>query len=356
MNKQDIVVLVPAYCPEPSMISMIKELHNSFDNIVVVNDGCDSSYSHIFDEVRPYAHIIVHESNKGKGRALKTGYEYIKDNYSNAKGVVTADADGQHTPSDIVKCCNAFLENESYAVFGCRDFASDTKIPPRSRFGNRLTSKLMKFFCDITLSDTQTGLRVISTSVLDKLIKVNGDRYEYEMNAVLRLKELDIPLKEVPIEIIYIDNNSSSHFNPIKDSFRIYKVFIKFCLSSFGSAILDLILFTLTCFLLNPDKKALISNDYVITYYVIIATVFARIFSGIFNFLINRWIFGNRSKVASSGLRYFVLWFFQMCCSAGIVAGLVCIIPIHETIIKIVIDMILFFISYKIQQKWVFKN
>lgn len=355
MKYENIVILIPAYCPEEGMIAFIEKLHNSFANIVVVNDGCSEEYKHIFDAVSVNAKIVKHETNKGKGRALKTGYEYIKANYPECVGVVSADADGQHTVTDIVKCCEIFKNNDTSVIFGCRDFKSDTAIPPRSRFGNRLTSRLMKFFCDIELSDTQTGLRVVPSSLLDEMINIKGERYEYEMNAILRLKELDVAFVEVPIEVIYIDDNSSSHFNPIKDSIRIYKLFVKFCLSSFGSSILDLLLFTIVCFVLNPNKLGLISGHFVTVYYVVIATVVARIFSGIFNYYINRWIFGNRSKVTVSGPKYLLLWFVQMCLSAVIVTGLAFALPIHETIIKMLVDTTLFFISYKIQQKWVFK-
>lgn len=347
MIKDEIVALIPAYNPDEKMTTMMDELVKEFDKIVVVNDGCDDSYAAIFEKVSAYDNVTVvtHEVNKGKGRALKTGLEYIMNNCSNAKGVVTADADGQHTTKDILNCCKVFLEENCKSVFGCRDFSSDSDIPPRSRFGNQLTSKLLKFFCDISLSDTQTGLRVLPVNHIKELLEVAGDRYEYEMNMIFALKDYDLLWKEVPIEVIYIDDNASSHFNPIKDSFRIYKVFFKFMLSSFGSSIVDIVLFTIFQIFLKPMFAI---------WYVTISTALARVCSGIFNFSINRWIFGSKAKITTTGPRYLILWFVQMCLSAGLVTAACYLIPINETIIKIVIDTILFFISYKIQQKWVF--
>ena len=354
MSKENrIVVLIPAYNPDSKMTGLVHELSKDFEHIVVVNDGCTGEFTRLFDEVKSEATVLVHEVNKGKGRALKTGFGYVKEQcdnksesaMSNVLGVITVDADGQHTPEDVKKCCEVFLNNPETAVFGCRDFLSDTDIPPRSRFGNRLTSRLMKFFCDIELSDTQTGLRVLPVSSLGDLLEVKGERYEYEMNMIFTLKDLEINWVENPISVIYLENNESSHFNPIKDSIRIYKVFFKFMLSSFGSSIVDLVLFTAFQIIFKPLSEEM---------YVIIATVIARICSGIFNFSVNRWIFGSKAKIASAGPKYLIVWFVQMCLSAGIVTGLSRLIPINPTIIKIIVDTVLFFISYKFQQKWVF--
>ena len=341
----NIALLIPAYEPEEKMIPFLEELKNVFSTIVVVNDG--SSSNEVFSKIPDGIKLLVHEVNKGKGRALKTGFEYIKT-WSNICGVVTADADGQHTVKDIIACCNKFLENPESAVFGCRDFGSTSKIPPRSRFGNQLTSRLMKLFCSITISDTQTGLRVLPIKYIDKFIETEGERYEYEMNCIMKIKELDLLLVEVPIEVIYIDNNSSSHFNPIVDSIKIYKVFIKFCLSSFGSFIVDILLFMLAKHFLKPVTPAY--------YNIIIATVIARICSGAFNYSLNRMVFKSKAKASSSGPKYLLLWLVQMSASALIVNGLNEILPIGPTLIKIVVDTLLFLCSYKIQQNWVYKN
>lgn len=356
---EGLIALVPAYCPEKSMIESVKALSAEFPAVVIVDDGCEDKYAPIFDAVRdlPGVVILKHPENRGKGCALKTGFNYVLEHHPDAKGVVTLDADGQHTVKDTIRCCEKFLENPDSIVFGCRDFASDEKIPARSRFGNRLTSRLMKFFCDIKLSDTQTGLRVHSMKYLKELTQVAGERYEYEMNVIFALKDMDVPFVEVPIEVIYLDNNSSSHFNPIKDSLKIYKVFVKFCISSFGSFLIDIAIFTAICKLIGAfaDKEGL-----VYAYEIYIATAVARVCSGLFNYNFNRWIFKSKAKVSSSGPKYLVVWLIQMCISAICVDNLVKLIgggnTLTKTLTKFAVDMILFFISYKVQQLWVFKG
>lgn len=345
-KNHSVVVLIPAYCPDEKMIALLDQLTGWFEYILVVNDGSGEEYAPLFEQAKEKAVVLEHEVNRGKGCALRTGFAYVSEHFTDAAGVVTIDADGQHTPEDVRRCCETFLKEPQKVVMGCRDFEGDTKIPPRSRFGNRLTSRLMRFFCDISLSDTQTGLRVLPFSILSEMLKVEGDRYEYEMNSIFRLKELNVAWTEVPIEVIYIDDNAGSHFNPVKDSIKIYKVFFKFCISSLGSCLLDMLLFLLAA----PYLKTVMP-----VYYIVAATVAARICSGIFNYCMNRAVFKTKTKAADSGPKYFAVWLVQMACSAGIVTGLSALFPmIHEGIIKIIIDTVLFLLSYKIQQKWVF--
>ena len=354
MSMDKLIALVPAYCPEKSMIKSVEELSHEFPAVVIVDDGCSEDYAPVFDAVRPLPGVVIlkHPENRGKGCALKTGFKYILENHPDALGVVTLDADGQHTVKDTLHCCEIFLEDTDSIVFGCRDFESDEKIPPRSRFGNRLTSRLMKFFCDIKLSDTQTGLRVHSMKYMKELTEVAGERYEYEMNVIFALKDMDVPFVEVPIQVIYLDNNASSHFNPIKDSIKIYKVFVKFCISSFGSFLIDIAIFTVLCHLIDAYAG---EGSMLLAYEVYVATAIARICSGLFNYNFNRWIFKSKSKVSSSGPKYLLVWLIQMCISAFCVDGLVKLIGGNKSLTKFVVDMILFFISYKVQQLWVFK-
>jgi dolichol-phosphate mannosyltransferase len=165
------------------------------------------------------------------------------------------------------------------------------------------------------------------------------------MNAIFALKENDISWEEVAIEVIYLDNNESSHFNPIKDSMKIYKVFAKFCISSLSSCLLDLGIFTLLIMALKEVFPL---------YYIFICTAIARVCSGIFNYFINRAIFAKKEKISSSSGKYLILWTVQLGISSIAVNGFARLFPLHETIVKLVVDTILFFLSYKFQQKWVF--
>ncbi len=346
-----VVALIPAYKPDEGMLKLVSELQGRVGTILVVDDGCGPEYEALFGKLPQEVVLLRHEVNKGKGRALKTGFSYVTQHLPGADCVVTMDADGQHTVKDTLRCVDAFLEDPSYSVFGCRDFLSDNNIPARSLFGNRLTSKVLKFFCDITLSDTQTGLRVLPLSCLSALARTKGERYEYEMNMILDLKEQGVPLKEVPISVIYIENNASSHFNPIVDSIKIYRVFLgpfaKFILSSVSSFVVDISAFHI----LQMALKTVIPG-----FYIEAATGVARILSGVYNYSVNRLIFKGRNAIKGSALRYLILWLALMLCSAFGVKTLVYLLHSNETITKMILDTILFLISFKIQQRWVFKR
>ena len=348
-----VAVLIPAYNPDKQMSSLVHEMAEKFEHIIVVNDGCSDEYTPIFEELDHLVTRINHEVNKGKGRALKTGFEYILNNLKDVTGVVTVDADGQHTVEDTMACCKKFLENPKTAVFGCRDFLSDTSIPPRSRFGNRLTSKLMKFFCDIELSDTQTGLRVLPYTSLDEMLKVEGDRYEYETNQLLKIGSDSVAYAEVPIETVYIDDNQTSHFHPLRDSARIYGVILKFAASSLISCIIDLVAFrVILAFIPTLIAEATRST---------IAGTAARIISAACNFLINKKaVFSHKGDAAGSAVRYVVLALCQLGASLGLVALFTFVFGIDsdwlKTLVKAVVDTCLFFVSFKIQRNWVFKK
>ena len=237
---EDAVVLIPAYNPNIDIMNeFLGKLKASFQNIVIVNDGSSSQYSLFFAKLSTEYPTINHYKNLGKGRALKTGINYILNNYPNIKAIITADCDGQHTVKDIKKCYHKWQKSKSSLILGCRDFTNE-KVPLKSRYGNKITKDIFMLFTGLKISDTQTGLRVIPKEVSSIILDVKGERYEYETNVLLETKKLDIPIVEEKISTIYINNNKESHFNPIKDSIEIYKLFIKYIISSLSSFALDI--------------------------------------------------------------------------------------------------------------------
>lgn len=115
----------------------------------------------------------------------------------------------------------------------------------RADLENNMTSFVFKFACGLNISDTQTGLRAIPAQFLKTFCEVKGERFEYETNMLLELRQSNIGFVEVPIQTVYIEENASTHFNPIKDSIKIYGVIFKFLFSSFASSLIDLAIFTI---------------------------------------------------------------------------------------------------------------
>ena len=213
------VVLIPSYEPNNLLIELVKKI--KYD-IIVVNDGSNSNYNQIFKEVEEYAKVISYDNNMGKGYALKTGLKYIKDIYKNKYIVITMDSDGQHSVSDIEKLINEV--NDNTLVLGKR--LRGEKTPLRSYLGNSITRFIFRTVTKKDIYDTQTGFRAFNNSLVDYMLNVEGNRFEYEMNVLLYSN--DINIKEVNIETIYIENNKNSHFNALKDSIKIYKQIFKY--------------------------------------------------------------------------------------------------------------------------------
>ncbi len=195
------IALIPSFEPDDKLIKLVKELKNNKFINVVVNDGSNEKYNNIFDECKKYAKVINYDENQGKGHALKTGLKYIKDNYKESI-VVTIDSDGQHRVVDAKKLCDYISKNNNILVLGKR--IRNEKTPLRSKLGNAITRKIFNLISGTDIYDTQTGLRCFHSNLIDYMLQVEGERYEYEMNMLLNLKRNNIPAKEIEIETIYI--------------------------------------------------------------------------------------------------------------------------------------------------------
>lgn len=228
MNSK-IIIIVPAYEPDDKLIKLLDELVKEKYNVIIIDDGSGSNYKDIFDKCMEGAHIISYSENRGKGYALKTGYKYIRDNYKENCIIVTMDCDGQHTVNDAKKLIKECNDNRESLIIGKRLRSGET--PLRSRVGNSITSFLFKLVSGKTIYDTQSGLRAFGSELLDYMIAIDGNRFEYEMNVLLKCAKDNIKMNEIAITTIYINNNEKSHFKALKDSYRIYKNIFKFTLS-----------------------------------------------------------------------------------------------------------------------------
>lgn len=349
MNKYyKLAIVIPAYKPDERLTVLIDRLINeNFKNIIVVNDGSEETGLKEFKYLESLKECTVlnHAVNLGKGRGLKTAFNHILNHFKNCVGVITVDADGQHLVEDIKRVADKLIENPNHLILGVRDF-SVKNIPFRSRFGNILTKYVFYFATGIKVTDTQTGLRGIPIYFIKDLLTVSGERYEFEMNMLLECKESGIPIEEVSIDTVYINDNESSHFNPILDSIRIYSLFFKYIFSSLSSFAIDILLYSLFIILL----KGISPKNYIIA-----ATIMARVISSLYNYLFNKNIvFKSNNK--HTLFKYYFLSICQMLISAYLVQSIFQVIGNGEVVIKILVDTLLFVLSFIVQREWVFKS
>ena len=311
----------------------------------MVDDGSTAESADVFKSAEEMGCFLVrHEKNLGKGAAIKTALKTAYAKCGCPNGCITADADGQHLARDIRHVAEMMGRYPDSLVLGMRDFGSKD-VPKRSMFGNRVTSVFFRMVNGMSCPDTQTGLRGIPESLLKLAMSEEGDRYEYEMNFLMDAVHL-ASVKYVPIDTIYEDNNRISHFRPVADSCLVYGRFLKFFASSLSGAAVDYLLFYIL--MLLP------ANSH--TQKIFIATCLARIGSGIVNYLLNRyWSFRSRMPAGMEIIRYFILFFCQMFVSACLVS-IIALSAVPAIAAKIITDTVLFFISFRIQKNWVFRQ
>ncbi len=339
------VVIIPALFPSeklPTLCGRLFEL--GFKYITVIDDGSGEEFAPVFDSAEQLGCVVLHhEKNLGKGAAIKTGISDAVKRYGSGNTYITADADGQHLPEDILRVAEA--GEDGALVLGIRDLSSPD-VPPRSRFGNRATSFFFRLTTGVKCKDTQTGLRAVPPCLENLALTEDGERYEYELNFLASAAHR-VRFKYIPITTVYEQGNASSHFRPIADSVRVYGRFLRYIVGSLSGAVADFLLYLLFSAVIPLPRIEVIFP----------AAALARIGSGTVNFLMNRYFaFRSKSKAGGEALRYGILFVVQLCASAGLTALAALIIPIPTAIIKIIIDTLLFFLSYVVQKNWVFKK
>ena len=353
LNANKAVILIPSLEPDDRLPAYAAKLHESgFEQVVVVDDGSSAATQPIFDQIDAMegCKVLHHDVNHGKGVALKTGYKWIQENCPDCTGVITADADGQHAVEDCIRLAEKLCEGKRALYLGSRDF-SQPDVPPRSRTGNRITSVVFKLLYGQWLQDTQTGLRAFLKDDLQFMIDVEGERYEYEMKVLIACARAGIPMLPITIQTIYENDNAGSHFHPVRDSIRIYKVilgsFIKFMGASIASFVIDFVLLTL----LGNTIFAPVAHG------AFFAKVLARCVSAPCNFYLNSKYVFDAPLSRKTFVRYVILAVIIMLISALGVDQLMGLLKFPTALIGlvgIIVDVILYVVSYRVQNKWVF--
>lgn len=364
---QDVAILIPSYQPDGKLPPYVKALREAgFAKIVVVDDGSGEDYSAIFDSLTAdgdeTVHVIRYTPNHGKGYALRTGMRYLLDACPACAFVVTADSDGQHTVQDTLRMGEAMHGDDSGLLLGSRDF-SLAHVPPKSRMGNRITTAVFHALYGKKVVDTQTGLRAFSRALLPRFLQTKGDRYEYEMNQLIDCSIDRIPIRALSIETVYENNNEGSHFHPVRDSWRIYKVifsrFFRFIAASMLSFCVDFGLYLLFNNLLRAHAPQLEGYVSFLFIHVIarigLAALLARIVSSTFNYFVNkRFVFSSPEGFWGTFLRYVCTVLVIVGLSAWLTSSLHDWFGFSDNFIKMPVDIVLFFLSYYVQRRWVF--
>ncbi|MFT3798094.1 GtrA family protein [Microbacterium sp.] len=385
------VVLIPAYEPDERLVDLVRALVAD-GPVLVVDDGSGPDFAGVFAAAASLGAVVLTQPhNRGKGAALRTGFAHVARVWPGS-AVVTADADGQHTPADIRRVAAA-VEGPAHAeaaaqrkalavvaasgsatprqlpservmtpqsprgrpaiVLGARTFSGDLsprvplqiplRIPLRSRVGNEATRWAFQLATGQRLRDTQTGLRGYPAEILPWLLSLPGDRFEYEFTMLLRARAAGIELVELPIQTVYLDGNRSSHFRPLVDSLRVYGPLLRFAASALFAFAID----TVALLVLNA-----------LTGWLLFSVVAARLISGTVNFAVNRTVVfrdGRDLPTRTTALRYFSLAGLLLAANYGILSALTDA-GVPMLLAKIATETTLFVVSYSVQRAVVFPS
>lgn len=313
---------------------------------VVVNDGSGPEFDAVFSRVPSGTRLLVHPENRGKGAALKTAIEYVLNNMPECGFAVTADADGQHFDEDIRKVAELAQSSGDSLVLGSRAFDGD--VPFRSRFGNAITRQVFSIASGVKLQDTQTGLRAFSRELMPFLLEIPGQRYEYEINMLLYIAQSGVSIRETTIHTVYINDNAASHFNPVKDSLKIYMCIFKFIASSLIGFCVDYVMVLLMSVItagLGPERSLTIS------------AVVARIISASVNFTINKKIvFKSRGGWKTELGKYAALAVVILALNILLLKLLTIHVGIPLAVSKLIVEIALFAFSFVVQGKFVYRR
>jgi len=337
----EVPVLIPSYQPGDALETLVDALvARGFETIVVVNDGSGPEFAAIFQRVArsPRVHLLEHAVNLGKGAALKTGLNYALVKFPSARGVVTADGDGQHHPDDIARVAEALPADGSALTLGVRSFAG--RVPLRSRLGNNLTRGLMRIVVGQNLTDTQTGLRGIPLRLIPHLLHVPSSGYEFELDMLLACKHQGFPVIQVPIRTIYLGDNESSHFRPIFDSMRIYFLLLRFSVLSLCTAGVDNAVFVIAFAATGNIARSMVA---------------ARLVAMTFNYLgVRRTVFHSRQAHSRVLPKYVALVALNGLVSYSLIRFLHGAFGIRAVPAKLFAESLLFIANFAIQRDIIF--
>ena len=209
------IACIPVYDEESRIADIVKRTKKFVDEVVVCDDG--STDNTFLNAKSAGAIVIKHEKNLGKGEALRSIFDYVKN--SNADLIVTIDGDGQFLPEEIPKLFANIIEKKSDIVIGYR-FDDETEMPSYRKFGNKVLDKMTNMASDLPLRDTQSGFRAYSKKAIDD-ITFQSSGFGADAEILIDASKKGLRISEEKITVLYNTGGKTSTKNPISHSAEV---------------------------------------------------------------------------------------------------------------------------------------
>ncbi|WP_409417720.1 DUF2062 domain-containing protein [Flavobacterium sp. PS2] len=215
LAQTNFCVIVPTYNNHKTLAKVLDSILTYTKDVIVVNDGSTDKTREILENF-PELIQIHHPENQGKGIALQNGFnKAIALNYEYA---ITIDSDGQHFASDIPSFIDAIQKEPNSLLIGSRNMTQEN-VPKKSSFGNKFSNFWFWFETGIRLQDTQSGFRLYPLRLIPE--RHFTPKFEFEIEIIVRAAWKGIPVKNIPVKVLYDPLERVSHFRPFKDFTRI---------------------------------------------------------------------------------------------------------------------------------------
>ena len=216
-KKEKFCVIIPTYNNASKIEAVVEGVLQQTRNIIIVNDGSTDSTASILEQYKNIT-IVSYPKNRGKGFALKTGFNKALE--AGFEYAITIDSDGQHNAGEIPNFVAAHKQNKDALIIGVRK-TIEGNVPRKNSFANRFSNFWFLVITGIKLDDTQSGYRLYPINKLQH-IKLRTSRYEFELEVMVKASWKNLPIESIPISVIYPPGNKRiTHFRPFIDFFRI---------------------------------------------------------------------------------------------------------------------------------------
>lgn len=218
LRQLKICVVLPTYNNAGTLARVVEEVCSYTTEVIVVNDGSTDETAEVLQSYAERVTVVAYARNRGKGYALKQGFRKALERGFDY--VLTIDTDGQHRVCDLMALVEEVERTPGALVVGSR-LLKQLHMPGGNTFANRFSNFWFRVQTGLNFPDTQSGFRLYPVREMQK-IRIYTNRYECELEMLVRAAWKGIPLRAVPIEVYYAPAGERvTHFRPFRDFARI---------------------------------------------------------------------------------------------------------------------------------------